>query len=77
MKTNLSQLLYLLMFLAPVSFLFGYMMGAPRPAVRDYRMQDIDTRTLPVSPIDFYRNEGSMVVETKPWIRPNSEALKR
>jgi hypothetical protein len=77
MHTNLLRVFYLLVFLAPVSFLLGYIAGAPRTTAREYHMPPVDKEILPVSPIDFYRNENSLVVETKPWIQPNSEFVRR
>jgi len=69
---KLTKLLYLLSFFAPVAFLLGYIAGAPRPQDRRIFEEKIDTRTLPVSSIDFYKNESSLVVEEHQWLQPNS-----
>ncbi len=70
---SLSRILYLLVFFAPVAFLLGYMAGAPRPsAAHAFATTHIDTRQLPVSSIDFYRHENSLVVRDEPWLQPNT-----
>lgn len=69
---RLTQLLYLLSFFAPIAFLLGYIAGAPRPVVTPIHLERIDTRTLPVAPVDFYRHESSLVVAETNWLRPNS-----
>jgi hypothetical protein len=74
---KLMQLLYLLSFFAPVAFLLGYIAGAPRPVEQKIHLERIDPRVMPVSPIDFYRNEASLVVAETVWIAPNSSIAKR
>lgn len=74
---SLSRILYLLVFFAPVAFLLGYMAGAPRPTAPAFATTHIDTRQLPVSPIDFYRHENSLVVRDEAWLKPNSEIPTR
>lgn len=69
---RLTRLLYLFSFFAPVAFLIGYIAGAPKPAAPVLSYEYIDTKTIPVSPIDFYRNENSLVVQGTSWIQPNS-----
>jgi len=69
----LSRLLYLFAFFAPVMFLLGYMVGAPKPVQQRFDTSKIDTRKLPVSPIDFYRHEGSLMVDDQPWLQPNNQ----
>jgi hypothetical protein len=77
MRMNLSRILYLTVFLAPVSFLMGYIAGAPRAQGVSYQMAPIDEKPLPVSPIDFYRQEDSLVVETPEWLKPNLNIERR
>ncbi|MBM3760092.1 MAG: hypothetical protein FJW36_07575 [Acidobacteria bacterium] len=74
---KLMQLLYLLSFFAPIAFLLGYIAGAPRPVEQKIHLERIDPRVLPVSPIDFYRNETSLVVTETSWIQPNSSVMQR
>jgi hypothetical protein len=69
---SLSRILYLLVFFAPVAFLLGYMAGAPQPTAPSFATNHIDTRQLPVSSIDFYRHENSLVVRDEPWLQPNT-----
>lgn len=59
-------------FFAPIAFLIGYIAGAPRPAAQDLSFEHINTQTMPVSQIDFYRNETSLIVQEATWIRPNT-----
>jgi len=74
---SILRLLYLLSFFAPIAFLLGYIAGAPRSMPPERNYEQIDTRTMPVSPIDFYRQEDSIVVAEDPWLRPNSTYAKR
>jgi len=77
MRTTASRILYLMVFLGPVSFLMGYMLGAPRAQGEGYQMAPIDEKPLAVSPIDFYRQEDSLVVEEPDWLKPNSSIERR
>lgn len=74
---KLMQLLYLLSFFAPVAFLLGYIAGAPRPVEQKIYLERIDPRVMPVSPIDFYRNETSLVVADTVWLEPNTAIAQR
>ncbi len=74
---SLARILYLFLFFAPVAFLLGFIAGAPRAEYSAYTPPAIDVRTLPVSPIDFYRQESSLVVKDDPWLKPNSEVKVR
>jgi hypothetical protein len=74
---RLTRLLYLLSFFAPIAFLLGYITGAPRPVPPDLSFEYINTKSLPVSPIDFYRNENSLLVQETAWVQPNSSYEKK
>ncbi len=74
---RLTRLLYLVSFFAPIAFLLGYIAGAPRPAAPDLSFEYINTKTLPVSPIDFYRHEDSIAVQETAWMQPNSNYDKK
>lgn len=73
---KLSQLVYLLLFFAPVAFLLGFIAGAPRPVEQKVVYEKIDTRTLPVSPIDLARHESSMVVQDTPVLQRNDQVAR-
>ncbi len=68
---RISQLFYLLSFFAPIAFLLGYIAGAPRPVQQPLHLEKIDTRAMPVTAVDFYLHEASLVVSDEPWIQPN------
>jgi|688.fasta_scaffold1286554_1 hypothetical protein len=72
-----TRLLYLLSFFAPIAFLLGYIAGAPRPAAPDLSFEHINTKTLPVAAIDFYRNEDTIAVQETAWMQPNSHFDKK
>ncbi|MCX6611765.1 MAG: hypothetical protein NTW74_13045 [Acidobacteria bacterium] len=57
--------------------MLGYIAGAPRPTAPDLSFEYINTKTLPVSPIDFYRNENSLLVQETAWMQPNSSYEKK
>lgn len=74
---RISKLFYLLSFFAPIAFLLGFIAGAPRPVNEKIHLEQIDTRTLPVTGVDLYMHQDSMVVEDVKGLQPNSEIEPR
>lgn len=66
------RLLYLICFFAPVAFLCGYILGAPRYTPPTLDFNRIDSRPMPVSAIDFYPNEATLAVQENPWLQSNA-----
>lgn len=69
---KLMSLLYLFCFFAPIAFLIGYMVGAPRPVAPAMDFGKIDTRAMPVSPIELNRLDGAILAKDDNWLIPNA-----
>lgn len=69
---KITRLLYLISFFAPVAFLCGYILGAPRYQSPSLDFNRIDARAMPVSAIDFYNNEATIAVGESDWLKPNT-----
>ncbi len=74
---KITRLLYLISFFAPVAFLCGYILGAPRYQSPSLDFNRIDSRAMPVSAIDFYNNEATIAVGESDWLKPNTSLATR
>ena len=74
---KLMSLLYLFCFFAPVAFLIGYMVGAPRPVAPVLDFRSIDARAMPVSAIDLNRSDGVILAKEDHWLIPNRAFKKQ
>lgn len=75
---KITRFLYLICFFAPVAFLCGYILGAPRYVTPTLDPARIDTRALPVSATDFYKNEATLTdTSENNWLKPNAALANR
>lgn len=75
---KITRYLYLICFFAPVAFLCGYILGAPRYTPPSLDTARIDSRALPVSVADFYKNEATLTdTGENKWLKPNSTLADR
>lgn len=75
---KITRFLYLICFFAPVAFLCGYILGAPRYTPATLDAARIDSRAMPVSAADFYNNEATLTdTGDDKWLKPNSAFANR